>query len=296
MSSSAAEAGTSASGGEAGSAARGKRAGLDTDAAASVVASRLLPFQRQLVADLCATRDSLLILAPGLGLSAIGSALLSCVCTPDALVLLLNATKEDERALSDDTELNDALGGAAKALKSLSADVPAQARQGIYKQGGLVAVTAQCAVVDMINKRMPTKLVAGIVVYNAHELTRTSNDAFALTLFREQNPHGFIKAISDNPGIANAGVGPLQQLMQSLKLRDVSLVPRFHEMVNTDLEKAPPGRKKARKVDVTEFYVEPTDKMKEIQVALADAMEKTLAEIRRSNTNVRVTSPPLSLA
>lgn len=57
------------------------------------------------------------------------------------------------------------------------------------------------------------------------------------------------------------------------------LTRRFHDDVNDDLQK--------RKADVVELYQPLTPAMLDIQTAILECMELTLAEIKRSNTYVR---------
>ena len=54
-------------------------------------------------------------------------------------------------------------------------------------------------VVDQLNKRIEGKQIAGIIVMNAHRVTDSSQDGFAVRLFRESNKEGFIRAFSDQP-------------------------------------------------------------------------------------------------
>ena len=47
--------------------------------------------------------------------------------------------------------------------------------------------------------------VAGLLVLNAHNVTDTSGDGFAVRLFRRGNQRGFIRALSDQPSFFAAG-------------------------------------------------------------------------------------------
>ena len=47
--------------------------------------------------------------------------------------------------------------------------------------------------------------VAGLLVLNAHNVTDTSGDGFAMRLFRRGNQRGFIRALSDQPSFFAAG-------------------------------------------------------------------------------------------
>ncbi len=47
--------------------------------------------------------------------------------------------------------------------------------------------------------------VAGMLVLNAHNVTDTSGEGFAVRLFRKGNQRGFIRALSDQPAFFAAG-------------------------------------------------------------------------------------------
>lgn len=71
-------------------------------------------------------------------------------------------------------------------------------------------------VVDILNKRILGKQIAGVMLMNAHRVTDSSQDGFAVRLFRETNQSGFVRAFSDQPtsftsGFAKAGFPSLWQ-------------------------------------------------------------------------------------
>ena len=51
----------------------------------------------------------------------------------------------------------------------------------------------------MLNKRLAGREIAGVIVMNAHRVTDSSQDGFAVRLFRESNRSGFVRAFSDQP-------------------------------------------------------------------------------------------------
>jgi hypothetical protein len=55
----------------------------------------------------------------------------------------------------------------------------------VYNDGGVVSVTNRILTVDFLCKRVPLEAVKGIVVCNAHKVVDTSNEAFALRLYRQ---------------------------------------------------------------------------------------------------------------
>jgi DNA excision repair protein ERCC-4 len=56
--------------------------------------------------------------------------------------------------------------------------------------------------------------VHGILVANAHRVSDASTEAFILRLFREGNPHGFVKAFSDEPEALSRGFGKAEAVLK----------------------------------------------------------------------------------
>lgn len=60
-------------------------------------------------------------------------------------------------------------------------------------------VTTRILVVDLLSGRLSGRAVSGCVVLNAHRVTETSGEGFAVRLFRAANRNGFVRAFSDQP-------------------------------------------------------------------------------------------------
>ncbi|SCV74432.1 BQ2448_8071 [Microbotryum intermedium] len=237
--------------------------------------------------------DALLLIARGLGMGTIVATMLRIYDTSNHLILVVNATPDEERGLAQETGVH---------LKSVGFEVAAETREKMYKQGGFFSVTSRILVVDMLNNKIPVALITGIIVLHAETVTPTSLESFIVRIYRRHNrvnapsffpcsawgsdllnnppppQHqiGFLKAFSDQPEQFTFGISPLQTVLQQLKLREVIICPRFHADVDRDLQK--------RKADVVELYQPLTDSMSDIQGALIECMEATLSEIKRSNT------------
>ena len=84
-------------------------------------------------------------------------------------------------------------------------------------------------VVDMLNKRLTGKQIAGIIVMNAHRVTESSQDGFAVRLFREGNRDGFVRAFSDQPTSFTASFAKVTTFAVSMKAR--CIVRAVHEQV-----------------------------------------------------------------
>ncbi|GAA5973055.1 hypothetical protein JCM11641_000389 [Rhodosporidiobolus odoratus] len=241
-------------------------------------ATLLLPFQREILQQLVppenappSTSDALLLIARGLGLRSVVTTFLKIYEMPEKLVLVVNATEEEERGFTEEVGMR---------LKAIGFETAEAQREKMYKDGGLFSVTSRILIVDMLKGVIPVHLITGLVVLHAEEVKPTSQEAFVVRIFKQHNKVGFIKAFSDRPEAFTFGLSPLQTTLMQLKLREVIIVPRFHDQVDADLQK--------RKADVIEFYQLLTHDMLDIQTAILECMEQTLGEIKRSNHYLEV--------
>lgn len=107
----------------------------------------------------------------------------------------------------------------------------------------------------------------------------TSLEAFITRIYRQSNKRGFLKAFSDSPEPFTTGFAPLANMLRNLFLRKASLWPRFQVSVAEALE----GNRKA---EVIELEVPMSAKMREIQNAVLECVEISIAELRKSNTGL----------
>ena len=148
--------------------------------------SDLLPFQRSLLEKIHDPATSeLVLIARGLGLRRIVCQLLQIYDARTNLVLLVNATPEDESAIGEELGI---LGcrkpglrivGFEKGKKEryvsvLSIKIIQRSscgfpRQDIYRGGGLLSITSQIFTVDMLLSDLPTKMITGIIVLHAEK-------------------------------------------------------------------------------------------------------------------------------
>lgn len=147
--------------------------------------STLLPFHTNILSEIHDPATSeLLVLARGLGLRRIICTLLKIYDSPQNLVLLVNATPEEE------TEIGEELGimgcrkpglrivgyetGTSKdrcvnpSFKLLGEDLTHR-RQDLYKRGGLISITSRILVVDMLQNEIPINKITGIMVLHAEK-------------------------------------------------------------------------------------------------------------------------------
>ncbi|KAJ1579870.1 hypothetical protein NDA12_007357 [Ustilago hordei] len=242
----------------------------------------LLPFHCQIVNSLVPSQDdspdegdALVIIARGLGLRRIVSTILRIYDSPNSLVILVNATSEEESGIGEELTT---LGVRKPGLRAIHHEMPAKQRSEMYLSGGIMSVTSRILVVDMLSKRIPTGLITGLVVLHAEKVTPTSVEAFIARIYRQENKEGFLKAFSDNPEHFTMGISPLQTVLSQLHVRKVELWPRFHQQTSKDLGQ--------RKADVIELHQPLSRSMRNIQTAIIECLDASLSELKRGNSNV----------
>ncbi|KAM5544488.1 hypothetical protein V8D89_002148 [Ganoderma adspersum] len=236
--------------------------------------SVLLPFHTSVLEKIHDPATSeLVLLARGLGLRRVLCKLLQIYDSPHNLVLLVNATPEEEAAIGEELGI---LGCRNPGLRIVAFETGRKDRQDLYKKGGLVSITSQIFTVDMLTSDIPTHLITGILILHAERVTPTSAEAFIVRLYREKNKKGFLKAFSDQPEHITSGMSPLRTIMKELQLRTVHIYPRFHVDIKESLDSKTP--------DIVELHQEMTESMSEIHSAIVQCMTTTLAELKRANT------------
>ncbi|KAH7884060.1 hypothetical protein F5I97DRAFT_1897941 [Phlebopus sp. FC_14] len=240
------------------------------------MAAPLLAFHKEILEKIHDPSTSdLLILARGLGLRRTICTLMKIYDSPQNLVLLVNATPEEEAAMGEELGI---MGCRKPGLRIVGYEMGKKDRQDLYKKGGLISVTSRILVVDMLQSDIPTELISGIIVLHAERVTALALEAFIVRLYREKNTSGFLKAFSDQPEYITSGLSPLKNIMKELQLRTVHIYPRFHEHIKATLE--------ARKADVIELHQHLTESMEAIHHAIVQCMTITLSELKRSNTGL----------
>ncbi|KAG6865039.1 hypothetical protein C0991_005532 [Blastosporella zonata] len=238
--------------------------------------STLLPFHKAILEKIHdPTTNDLVVLARGLGLRRIICTLMKIYDSPQSLILLVNATPEEESEIGEELGL---MGCRKPGLRVVGYETISKDRQNLYKKGGLISVTSQILVVDMLQSDIPTHLITGILVLHAEKVTPLVLEAFIVRLYREKNKNGFLKAFTDEPEHITSGLSPLKNIMKELQLRTVHIYPRFQEDVKKSLER--------RRADVVELSQPLTEAMSDIHHAIIQCMSTTLSELKRSNTTL----------
>ncbi|NXF77556.1 XPF endonuclease, partial [Sclerurus mexicanus] len=153
-------------------------------------------------------------------------------------------------------------------------------RYEFYTQGGVIFATSRILVVDFLTDRIPANLITGILVYKAHRIIESCQEAFILRLYRQKNKQGFIKAFTDNAVAFNTGFCHVERVMKNLFVSKLYLWPRFHIAVNSFLEKHKP--------EVVEIHVAMTPAMLAIQTSILDIMNACLRELKHYNPVLEV--------
>lgn len=233
----------------------------------------LLDFERQVFLELFED-DALVILAKGIGIERLLINLIKTYSDSGNLVLVIGTnTSEEEYVVNKLTDLN-----VTPLPKTITADVSTKDRYEVYMSGGVLFVSSRILVVDMLVDRIPIDLITGIIVYRAHKILESCQEAFILRLYRMKNNKGFIKAVSASPCSFTRGFAQVQRIMRNLFVKNLYLWPRFHAIVASSIEKTKP--------EVFEIHVPMTHAMTSIQMALLDLMSITVKELKHINPSL----------
>ncbi|XP_075755461.1 DNA repair endonuclease XPF [Pelodiscus sinensis] len=221
-------------------------------------------------------QDGLVICARGLGIDRILLRFLRLYCEPASLVLVLNTSPAEEEYFIDQLRSD----GVVHLPRRVTNEITNNCRYEVYTQGGVLFATSRILVVDFLTDRIPSNLITGILVYKAHRIIESCQEAFILRLYRQKNKEGFIKAFSDNAIAFNTGFCHVERVMRNLFVRKLYLWPRFHIAVNSFLEKHKP--------EVVEIHVSMTPAMLTIQTSILDILNVCLRELKRYNPALEV--------
>lgn len=124
-------------------------------------------------------------LCRGLNLDVVILNILNVYHDPGNLVLVLNCSEGEEAYYR--LRL-----GANNVYSSLHSK--ANEREDQYLSGGIHFTSANVLVVDMLRNRIPVDKITGIVVFRAHSIVESCQEAFVLRLYRQRN-----KVIDNTP-------------------------------------------------------------------------------------------------
>ncbi|XP_023584241.1 DNA repair endonuclease XPF isoform X2 [Trichechus manatus latirostris] len=180
----------------------------------------LLEYERQLVLELL-DADGLVVCARGLGADRLLCHFLRLHCHPACLVLVLNTQPAEEEYFISQLKLE----GVDHLPRRVTNEIASNGRYEVYTQGGVIFATSRILVVDFLTDRIPSDLITGILVYRAHRIIESCQEAFILRLFRQKNKRGFIKAFTDNAVAFDTGFCHVERVMRNLFVRKLYLWP-----------------------------------------------------------------------
>ncbi|KAL8175201.1 UNVERIFIED_CONTAM: DNA repair endonuclease XPF [Gekko kuhli] len=221
-------------------------------------------------------QDGLVICARGLGIDRLLLRFLRLYCVPTGLVVVLNTSPAEEEFFIDQLRTYNV----AHLPQRITNEIPSSSRYEVYMQGGIIFATSRILVVDFLTGRIPSDLITGIIVYKAHRIIESCQEAFILRLYRQKNKEGFIKAFSDNAVSFSTGFCHVERVMRNLFVRKLYLWPRFHVAVHSFLEQHKP--------EVVELHVNMTPAMRAIQSAILDILNACLKELKHCNPALEV--------
>uniref|UniRef100_A0A3B3ZE04 DNA repair endonuclease XPF n=1 Tax=Periophthalmus magnuspinnatus TaxID=409849 RepID=A0A3B3ZE04_9GOBI len=235
------------------------------------MAGPLLEYETEMFLSLFSS-DGLLVAAEGMGIDRILLQFMRVYSEQDSLVLLLNTTTPEQEYLTEQLRVE----GVTHLPRTVTSDIQSTERYNVYTEGGVLFVTSRILVVDFLTDRIPAHLVSGILVYRAHKIIESCQEAFILRLFRQKNKTGFIKAFTDKATAFCSGFCQVERVMRNLFVKKLYIWPsRFQASVNSALERHKP--------EVVELHVSLTPAMRAIQSSILDIMSACLKELKRYN-------------
>uniref|UniRef100_A0A8C7T1S7 DNA repair endonuclease XPF n=1 Tax=Oncorhynchus mykiss TaxID=8022 RepID=A0A8C7T1S7_ONCMY len=233
------------------------------------MAGQLLEFETEMFLSLFGS-DGLLVTAEGMGIDRILLQFMRVYSEEGSLVLLLNTTTPEQEFFTEQLRAE----GVSHLPRTVTSDVQSTERYEVYTQGGVLFVTSRILVVDFLTDRIPAHLISGILVYRAHKIIESCQEAFILRLFRQKNKTGFIKAFTDKATSFSSGFCQVERVMRNLFVKKLFLWPRWAS-VNSVLDRHKP--------EVVELHVSLTPAMRAIQSSVLDIMNACLKELKRYN-------------
>ncbi|XP_077237362.1 restriction endonuclease, type II-like superfamily protein [Tasmannia lanceolata] len=232
----------------------------------------MLGFHQHLISDLLEDPNGgLVVLSSGLSLHKLIASLLLLHTPSQGTLLILSSSDSQKssiiRSLSQNPNPN--------LPSEITSDLPSNHRHALYTTGSICFITSRILIVDLLNSKIPTSQISGLIILNAHKLSDTCTEAFIVRLLRSQNREAYVRAFSDKPHAMVSGFSKAERIMKCLFVRKLHLWPRFQVFVAEDMERDPPT--------VVDIRVPQSQLMKGIQKAVIEAMDACLKELRKTN-------------
>ena len=185
-------------------------------------------------------------------------------------------------------------------------ETSAAARHLLYAGGGCFLITSRVLIIDLLRENIHPSSICGFLIYNAHQVTDLTLEAFILNLYRQNNRDGFIKAFTDQPESLINEFHKVERILKTLFVKRLYLYPRFHSSVANVLEgvnevsavnnsipsctstlaatieqKPAAASRPSMQPEVVEISQPLTPDMKAIQSSILVAMEGCLRELKK---------------
>jgi DNA excision repair protein ERCC-4 len=206
------------------------------------------------------------------------------------LVLVLGLQRETERATLLD--ILTSWGTPPNLLPTILTNESGQSKEraSLYSRGGVFCITSRILIVDLLTNVVDSNQIDGLLVAHAEKVTETSTEAFILRIIQSQrhisstaSKPAFVKAISDAPAQLMSGFAKVDKILKALHVRRLYLYPRFQDSIREELEGRNPPH-------VTELHQQLSPLQKEMQQAIAVAVQSCIREIKASTPLVEWSS------
>ncbi|CAI2341167.1 unnamed protein product [Caenorhabditis sp. 36 PRJEB53466] len=214
----------------------------------------------------------LFVVANGLGIERLFLEHLILFSDRRLLAFVLNTNEHDESYFASKLKEH----GVDSEPKVINSEVSIKDRQSIYLDGGVQFCSSRVLLVDLLQNRISTDRIAAILVYRAHQTLNAFQDSFILRLYREKNPNGMVKAFTDVPNTLSS-LGQLQRLVDRLYVRNVELMPRFSNIIETELQR--------HQLRTAIFSVDVPTPLRRIHRALIDFIKVCIRDLRTCSTS-----------
>ncbi|XP_016201489.1 DNA repair endonuclease UVH1 isoform X2 [Arachis ipaensis] len=235
----------------------------------------MVQFHEHIITELLEDiNGGLVVLSSGLSLSKLVSSLLLLHTHSEGTLLILSPSSATlrSRITFNLKTLNPQF---TQIPSEITAELPAHHRHSLYSSGNIFFITPRILIVDLLTNKIPTSMISGIIILNAHSLSETSTEAFIIRIYRSLNRGGYVRAFSDKPHAMVSGFAKAERTMKFLHVRRLHLWPRFQVYVSQELERDPP--------EVVDIRVPMSRYMVGIQKAIVEVMDACLKEMRKTN-------------
>ncbi|KAF9617493.1 hypothetical protein IFM89_036697 [Coptis chinensis] len=234
----------------------------------------MVQFHEHIISELVEDNNNgIVILSSGLSLHKLISSLVLLHSSSQNTLLILSATPSQKSSITNSLLQNSTNPNPLP--QEITSELSAPHRISLYSSSSIFFITSRILIVDLLTSRIPTSLISGLIILNAHNITDTCTESFIVRIFRSFNKNAYIRAFSDKPHSMVSGFAKTERIIKCLGLKKLHLWPRFQVYVSQDLEKDPPV--------VVDIRVSLSVYMKGIQKAIIEAMDGCLKEIRKTN-------------